>query len=405
MRQLFLIVCVLFSNWLAGQSRVVLNNNIFMVIDDGASIVLDNANPNALSTIGTGGNIVSEDEGDIIKWNIGATTGSYTIPWTNSYGTKIPLSINKTSTGTGASADFILSTWETATDLNTPLPVGVNNMNSNGVDKSLFVADRFWHIDATSYTAKPDVTLTISYDPAANEIGGTNTITETNLLAQRFNTAVNHWESTNLYGTNDAVNDRVVNIVVPAADFYEDWILVDQTNPLPVTLSSLTAICEENKILIEWTTESEINNDYFILEKSFDAITFFELTTISGNGNSSVTNYYSYYDKQPSSTPAYYRLKQVDFDGEFAYSNIISSPVCNSIGNFNIYPNPAQDIVYLQFYGELASIKIFDNLGKVVREIEHYTSNTPINIEDFPSASYFVQVYSNNQIRASILIK
>lgn len=332
MKKLYLIILFTFITSLAfSQARLVLNNNAYVVIDNSAFVVLDNPNPNALTTAGTGGNIISEDETDVIKWEIGITTGVYTIPWTTNSGTKIPLTINKTSTGTGANAEFILSTYETATDMNTPYPSAVTNMNYNTVDHSLFVADRFWHINALSYTAKPNVTLTIAYDPAANEIGGTNTITETNLLAQRFNTGVSHWEAPLLFGTNDAGNDRVINIVVPAADFYEDWILVDRTNPLPVTLTSFEANCNGGEIELSWSTSSEINNDYFVVEKSFDAVNFFELTTIQGNGNSNITNNYVAYDTNPSNGTTYYRLKQVDFNGDETYHQIVSTN-CNSNG-------------------------------------------------------------------------
>lgn len=283
MKNLFIILFfVVITSSAFSQGRLVLNNGGYVVIDNSAFVVLENSNSNALTTLGTGGNIVSEDETDVIKWEIGITTGTYTIPWTTSSGTKIPLVINKTSTGTGANAEFILSTYETATDMNNPYPSAVNNMNYNTVDHSLFVADRFWHINALSYTAKPNVTLSISYDPAANEIGGTNTIVEANLLAQRFNTNVSHWEAPLLFGTNDAGNDRVINIVVPSSDFYEDWILVDRTNPLPVTLISFEAICTNGKVELTWITEAEINNDYFVVEKSYDAINFFDLATIQG---------------------------------------------------------------------------------------------------------------------------
>lgn len=331
MRKVLFILASFLSFSAIAQNRVMINNNGFIVIDNSAFVVIENPNPNAITTLGTGGNIISEDETDVIQWEIGTTTGIYTIPWTTSSGTKIPLVINKTTAGTGATSEFILSTWETATDLNTPIPSAVNNMNFNAVDRSLYVADRFWHIDALSYAAKPDVTLTISYDPAANEIGGTNTIIEANLLAQRFNTGLNHWESYNLFGVNDAGNDRVIAINAPAADFFEDWILVDQSNPLPVTLLNFDAACYGDEVVINWSTESEQNNDYFTIEKSYDAITYFELATIPGGGNSATTLTYTYTDSNPSNGVAYYRLKQTDFDGAYTLYNVVATN-CNTAG-------------------------------------------------------------------------
>ncbi|MCB0401840.1 MAG: T9SS type A sorting domain-containing protein [Flavobacteriales bacterium] len=351
-----------------GQARVVINNNGFVVIDNSAFVVLANPNANALSTMGTGGNIVSEAETDVIQWEIGTTTGTYVIPWTTASGTKIPLTIAKTSAGTGATAEFILSTWETATDFNTPIPSAVNNMNYNGVDRSLFTADRFWHIDALSYAAKPNVTLTISYDPAANEIGGSNTITETNLLAQRFNTGLNHWESYNLYGTNDAANDRVTNIAITAADFFEDWILVDQTNPLPVKLLDFSADCQQNEVTISWSTATEINNNYFVVEKSYDAINFFELETVQGAGNSSVQQFYSVKDPNPLNGVTYYRLKQVDFDQATTYFNVVATK-CSS-GGFEVdqilFTENALSFNVINSAEEYITAYLYDYRGRIV---------------------------------------
>ncbi len=361
------------------QARLVINNNGYIVIDNSAFVVLANSNANAITTIPAGnGNIVSEDEFDVIQWEIGTTLGTYVIPWTTTpvvqggNGTKIPLSINKTTAGTGATAEFILSTYETATDMNTPWPSLVTNMNlPSTLDGSLWVVDRFWHIDALSYAAKPDITLIINYDPAANELGVTNTLVETNLLAQRFNTGLAHWETYKLFGVNDAGNDRVTGIVVPSADFFENWILVDQTNPLPVELSSFEANCEKGEVTIKWETQSEINNDYFIVEKSYNAVDFFELTQVQGAGNSNVINYYSVIDLNPSGGTNYYRLKQVDFNGTETYHQITSTN-CNTTGftvdhialynntlSFNITTGVDEDVVvyFYDYRGRLVSNK------------------------------------------------
>ncbi len=352
------------------QSRMVINNDGFVVIDNGAYLVLENSNPNAITTLGTGGNIVSEDEADVIQWEIGTTTGTYVIPWTTSSNVKIPLTINKTTAGTGGSSEFILSTWETATDANTPIPTAVNTMNFNGLDKSLFVVDRFWHIDALSYAAKPDVTLTISYDPSANEIGGTNTIVEANLLAQRFNTSVNHWESYLLFGTNDAGNDRVTNIVVPSSAFFEDWILVDNLNPLPVELVNFEAECKTEEVLIKWSSQTEINNDYYVVEKSYDAINFFELSRVQGSGNSNVLKNYSVIDTDVSNGTIYYRIKQVDFNEGVNYHKIISTR-CNSDG-FSVdqlsLNNNEMKFNISATAGENLSIYFYDYRGRIIKE-------------------------------------
>ena len=385
----FLFISILFSlsNILFGQARVVINNDGYLVIDNSAFVVLENANANALTTAGTGGNILSEDETDVIQWEIGTTTGTYVIPWTTNSGTKIPLTINKTTTGTGATAEFILSTWETSTDMNVPYPSAVTNLDYHvSTDGSLKVIDRFWHIDALSYAAKPDINLTIAYDDAANEMVGTNTITEANLQAQRFNTGLNHWQEYKLFGTVNTGANEVSGIAVPAADFFEDWILVDNTQPLPVKLLSFEAECRNNEVEITWTTETEINNDYFVVEKSNNAVDYYELVTVPGAGNSTVTQSYTVTDDNPYDGANYYRLKQVDYDGAVEYHEVITSncstggfevnqlTFSNNTLSFNI-ENSIDEHLYVYFY---------DARGRIIstRSIITVKGNTPIRLSN-----------------------
>ena len=102
-------------------------------------------------------------------------------------------------------------------------------------------------------------------------------------------------------------------------------------HPLPVELVSFNASCKSNAVNIDWSTQTEINNDYFVVEKSYDAVNFFELTIVQGAGNSSVINYYSAIDSDPASGVSYYRLKQVDFNGDVEYHQLISTS-CSSDG-------------------------------------------------------------------------
>ncbi|MBL4594339.1 MAG: T9SS type A sorting domain-containing protein [Flavobacteriales bacterium] len=385
MKNILFIILFSLSTVLAySQARVVINNNGFIVIDNSAFLVLDNGAANALATAGTGGKIISESETDVIKWNVGTATGVHSIPWATSVATgsvKIPLSINITAAGVGA-GNILLSTYETTTDANLPWQSGITNMCSSttNLDGSLLVADRFWQINANTYGTKPAVNMTIGYNPAANELAGGNTLIESNLEAQRFNpgavasspcyAGAGSWE-TLLFGTNNAPSDNVTSIVVSPADFFKDWILTDRLSPLPVELVSFDVDCNQGEVEIEWTTQTEINNDYFVVEKSYDAVSFFELTMVQGAGNSSVVNYYSVIDPNPSSGVTYYRLKQVDFDGTVAYHEIASSS-CNPKGftvdqlvlnnntlSFNITTIADEDVIvyFYDYRGRIISNK------------------------------------------------
>jgi hypothetical protein len=96
----------------SGQARLVLNNNAWMVIDGNAWVVIENPATNAITTAGTGGNILSENEFDRIRWQIGTTTGAYVLPWTTPSGVKMPLTYTKSTAGAGpATASIVFSTY------------------------------------------------------------------------------------------------------------------------------------------------------------------------------------------------------------------------------------------------------------------------------------------------------
>lgn len=108
---------------------------------------------------------------------------------------------------------------------------------------------------------------------------------------------------------------------------------------LPITLVSFFGEAfNETTNVLKWITSTEINNDFFTLERSSDAINFEPIATISGAGNSNQINNYSAFDyiQYSSSVTHYYRLKQTDFDGKFTYSDIV---VLNNNFSHNVYYN------------------------------------------------------------------
>ena len=92
---------------------------------------------------------------------------------------------------------------------------------------------------------------------------------------------------------------------------------------LPVTYSSFTAK-NMGHILIEWTTEQEVNNELFIIERSNGEKPFSEIGKIEGSGNNSRTSKYSFIDSSPLNGINYYRIKQYDYDGNYSLTKVIS---------------------------------------------------------------------------------
>ncbi len=114
------------------------------------------------------------------------------------------------------------------------------------------------------------------------------------------------------------------------------------SNPLPVELLSFDATLEDGQVLLEWKTASEINNDFFEIQRSENGNDWTVIGEIDGNGTSNEIISYSFIDEDPIFGKSFYRLKQVDFDGQFEYSNVVS--IDNVfVGNrmqVNLFPNP-----------------------------------------------------------------
>ncbi|GAA4425582.1 T9SS type A sorting domain-containing protein [Pontibacter saemangeumensis] len=141
--------------------------------------------------------------------------------------------------------------------------------------------------------------------------------------------------------------------------------------PLPVELVYFTATVQNGTVNLQWLTASEKDNKEFVVERSADGKTFEGIGTVQGNGNSSVPINYSFADKTPMAGTAYYRLKQVDLSGEFAYSNVIavSAEGLASDMQLQAYPNPFQDELNITVTAPnngSASLKLFDVQGRLV---------------------------------------
>jgi hypothetical protein len=404
-----IIVFPLLAN---SQARLVINNNAYVRMNGGTAvtpvyIVMDNGNANAVSTAGTGGNLVSESEWNILRWNVGTNTGTYTVPYTSNPATtnfKFPQIIQITVAGTGAGKiDF--STYETTTDMNVPWASIVTHMTDADnvpADNSLNVVDRYWINEAFGYTTKPDVNITFGYVDNVSELSGTNTISETNLVAQRWNSGTNQWEgnaaNTSIcYGAANTATNQVTGVDIPPAEFFEVWVLVDNASLLPVELISMDAVCKDNQLMIEWATGSESNSDYYVIETGNDALNYFPVGEVNAAGNSSTITNYNYI--LSNTTGSFIRIKQVDMDGHFSYFPVMTVPNC---GNTDIQIYSDGDYVYLNYDSEKEeklNLYLYAADGKLIDEKLLYMEqgNNAYRLDyQLAKGIYFVTLSNNN---------
>lgn len=118
---------------------------------------------------------------------------------------------------------------------------------------------------------------------------------------------------------------------------------IDGTNtPLPIELTSFEGIGEGALVKLLWTTASELNNDFFTVERLNADLRFDPITRVNGHGTVRDKQSYFAYDQNPQEGTNYYRLKQTDFDGTATFSEVISVEVTESGNALIVYPNPSQ---------------------------------------------------------------
>ena len=154
---------------------------------------------------------------------------------------------------------------------------------------------------------------------------------------------------------------------------------------LPVTLISFNAVPDNKVVLTNWQTASQINNDYFTVERSANGNDFMPIATVKGAGTSNSPLSYDFTDESPLAGVSYYRLGQTDYDGHTTESPIVAVDMAQNIGvtssGFTVFPNPATDQVSIYLINPSASsvINVYNVLGALVYTTT-YIGNQQINI-------------------------
>ena len=173
------------------------------------------------------------------------------------------------------------------------------------------------------------------------------------------------------------------------------------TSTLPVKFTSFNATINNKQTNLTWTTSSEINNKGFDIERSLDGVNFETIGFIKGNANSNRVNKYSFIDANHAS--AFYRLKQIDFDGKFDYSNIISVQGNDLL--IDITPNPFNNVIEINSNGHLVNVEVIDITGKIVITETINGSKTSLNTASLNNGVYFVRINNGESVVTRRLIK
>ncbi|RFC53262.1 T9SS type A sorting domain-containing protein [Brumimicrobium aurantiacum] len=178
---------------------------------------------------------------------------------------------------------------------------------------------------------------------------------------------------------------------------------VSGMTPLPVKLTDFNYNCIKGRTIIEWTTASESNNDYFTVEKSTEGNTYDVIKKIEGKGNTSSETHYSIVDETKNFGTTYYRLSQTDFDGKKKVLETITSN-CNDEKIIQIYPNPTSDDVYLALNSNVnhVEVQIYNLLGQPIKQ-EIVTSSRWLQLPNQNGIYLLKYNYNNEQFIEKII--
>ncbi len=173
---------------------------------------------------------------------------------------------------------------------------------------------------------------------------------------------------------------------------------------LPVEFGSFKVNNQNGKAVLSWTTLSEINNELFEIEWSVDGRNFVKIDEVKGAGNSATILEYQVTHLTPMPNLNYYRLKQVDFDGNFSYSVIevirLSQRASQEV---SFYPNPVNDILVVST-DEKTRLEIFSLNSELLLDI-YIDHQKTIDVSNFPKGMNIMRFSSNGKVTIENLIK
>jgi hypothetical protein len=169
---------------------------------------------------------------------------------------------------------------------------------------------------------------------------------------------------------------------------------------LPLKLLSFTAQKSGNKVNLSWSTSQEINTGYFIVERSADGRNWAGIVRVSASGNNTNRHDYTTFDEAPLNRINYYRLKEVDIDNKFVYSD--TRTVAFAKNNLvTVTPNPAKDFINIfltKNNSHPVTIQLLDINGRVISRQKTSEVSIKINVERLRWGTYFVKVIAGNNV-------
>jgi hypothetical protein len=200
--------------------------------------------------------------------------------------------------------------------------------------------NEYWIIDGPSCSAN----ITLRWDDSSNV--GDNELAWEQLVIMRWIQPSSHWSPVSVSPSHNFAASTISDVIPFSTNYLTLGSPNADVNPLPVELISFSARYRESKVVLNWATATEINNDGFEIEHSQNGASFETIGWVPGNGNSKDRIDYQFIHDNPFIGVNYYRLKQYDFDGAFEYSPLVTvnvQPDPKGKIQVKVWPNPVEN--------------------------------------------------------------
>lgn len=195
-------------------------------------------------------------------------------------------------------------------------------------------------------------------------------------------------------------------------EFFAGIGILDVPNglPLPVELVSFTARKQQQATALNWETASELDNEKFQVERSTNGMDFRVIGEVMGHGTTHLPQNYNFLDRSPAAGINYYRLKQIDFDGQFEYSKVVSVEFSGVKGHTQVFPAYVDQLLQVRFpeaTTEAGTFRFFDVNGRVTKIVEFGpgTIDLKIHATDLQPGIHILYVQNGHALESFKLVK
>ncbi len=272
---------------------------------------------------------------------------------------------------------------------------------SNNLGSDIHLANKHFEVIPEFNNTSAGYTITLYFTAAeVSEWASANVDYPTIVNMYKSNGAIAASSTVEISGATQGTFGSDFTYEASFTSGFSSFAIGDGTNPLPVELLSFTGEhLGEKGNQLDWTTATEENASHFDVERSIDGVNFEFIGKVEARGNSATELNYDFLDANPKNGVNYYRLKMVDLDATFEYSNVISLKSIRGL-DITMSPNPTRGNISLIFNQEIegnTQIQLIDVAGRTVMNQEVTVEGTfEVNMEQLASGTYFIRVTNGN---------